>query len=85
LRRVIDPATSGRGGAEPYIYDWIIIVMSNNRVPPDPSRYLFISYLSFLFLLSEFEQSEGNEKEEGWREEEHTVKPPIGNVQHHLD
>jgi hypothetical protein len=49
LRRVIDPGISGWGGAEPYMYDWIIIVMSNKRVPPDPSRYLDFSYLSFVY------------------------------------
>ena len=43
FRRMIDVGASGIGGAEPYMNDCIIIVMSNNKVPPDPRRYLIVS------------------------------------------
>jgi len=78
------------------MYDWIIIVMSNKRVPPDPSRYLDVSY----FLVSKYsdegvrrklvyrmqERQVGPEKRRrrrGGGERGHTVKLPTGNVQHH--
>jgi hypothetical protein len=45
LRREEAIGVSGIGGDEPYMYDWIMIVMSNRSVPPDPRRYLWISVL----------------------------------------
>jgi hypothetical protein len=47
------------------MYDWIIIVMSNNRVPPDPSRYLSISHLSCLQVLERRSETQGDGWESG--------------------
>jgi len=48
------------------MYDWIIIVMSNKRVPPDPSRYLFVSYLPCLHVLRRRSAAQGGDMR-GWR------------------
>lgn len=39
-RRSLRCGAKGRGGADPYIQDWIMIAKSNTNVPPEPSRYL---------------------------------------------